>query len=353
MRGERRGEEQSERVCRRDLADRQRSDFAAAPAAAAEFLALARGLWAGEDFAAMPIHLPPLSRRQFLLRSLAAGAGLWLRPRALAADREIDPHFWALLSDPHIAADRAKNARGINMAAQLASAVQDVLAQPRRPVAALVNGDLAFNTGETADYATFAELISPLRTARIPLHLALGNHDHRERFWAALRGDASASRPMADRQVAIVPAERANWFILDSLDRTNSTPGILGESQLAWLARSLDQHADKPALVMTHHNPSFDPAKVSIIDQAGLYAVLRPRRHVKAHIFGHSHRWSVQQDPSGLHLINLPTTAYVFDPRATGWVAAHLQPRGMRLQLRCIDPERPEHGQVADLAWRA
>lgn len=303
----------------------------------------------------MPITLPPLSRRRFIGQSLFAGAALLLRPRGFAATdaAKVDPHTWALLSDPHIAADRAKIARTINMTAQLTTVVQDVLAQSRRPVAALVNGDLAFNTGETADYATFTELIAPLRTAQIPLHLALGNHDHRERFWAALRDDATAVRPVADRQVAFVPAARANWFILDSLDKTNSTPGLLGEAQLAWLARELDAHADKPALVMSHHNPTLDPTKVSIIDEAALYAVLRPRRHVKAHLFGHSHRWSVTQEESGLHRINLPTTAYVFDAaQPIGWVSAQLEPRGMTLQLRCVDPSRREHGQTKALTWR-
>lgn len=303
----------------------------------------------------MPITLPPLSRRRFIGQSLLAGTALLWRSRALAATgaTQVDPHTLALVSDTHIAADRAKVTRGIAMAAHLETVVRDILAQSRRPSGTLVNGDLALNTGESADYATFVELIAPLRAAQIPLHLALGNHDHRERFWAALRDDATAKRPMADRQVAFVPAARANWFILDTLDQTNSTPGLLGEAQLAWLARELDAHTDKPALVMTHHNPTLDPAKVSIIDEAALHAVLRPRRHVKAHFFGHSHRWSVTADESGLHRVNLPTTAYVFDAaQPIGWVSAQLAPQGMTLQLRCVDSARPEHGQTKELAWR-
>jgi 3',5'-cyclic AMP phosphodiesterase CpdA len=303
----------------------------------------------------MPIFLPPLSRRAFLGRSLLASAALMLRPRGLAAASaaKVDPHAWALLSDTHIVADRAKIARGINMAAQLTTVVQDVLAQPRRPVAALVNGDLSFNTGEAADYAAFVDLIAPLRAAQIPLHLALGNHDHRERFWAALRDDATAKRPVADRQVAFVPAARANWFILDTLDKTNSTPGLLGEAQLAWLARELDAHTDKPALVVTHHNPASDPAKPTLLDEAALYAVLRPRRHVKAHFFGHSHVWSIKPDESGLHRINLPAVAYVFEPtQPSAWVHAQLEPRGIKLQLRCVDPSHRQHGEIKELAWR-
>lgn len=302
----------------------------------------------------MPIYLPPLSRRQFLTRSAAAGAGLLLGRRLLAAEPAADPHTWALISDPHIAGDRAKIAREINMAAQFTTVVQDVLAQPRRPAGALVNGDLAFNTGETADYATFTELVKPLRAAQIPLHLGLGNHDHRERFWAALASDPTVSRPFADRQTAIVKTPRANWFMLDSLDKTNVTPGLLGEAQLAWLASALDAHSDKPALVMVHHNPRATPEKPTLLDEDAFYAIVRPRRHVKAYLFGHSHRWSVAQDPSGLHLINLPSTGYVFEPaQPAGWVLAQLGPRSLKVQLRCVNPTRPDHNQTHELKYRS
>ena len=302
----------------------------------------------------MPIHLPPLSRRQFISRTLTSTAGLWLGSRLGAAAPAVDPHTWALLSDTHVHADRAKMARGINMAAQLATVVEDVLRPSRRPAGALVNGDLSFNTGETPDYATFTQLIEPLRAAGIRLHLALGNHDHRERFWAALAGDVAAKRPVVDRHAALVRTPRANWFVLDSLDKTNSTPGLLGETQLTWLAKTLDANADQPALVMIHHNPRLDPAKLTLIDEDALYAIIRPRRQVKAYLFGHSHRWSTEKDRSGLHLINLPTTAYVFDPaQPIGWVLAQLEPQGLRLQLRCVDATRPDHGRVVELAYRS
>jgi 3',5'-cyclic AMP phosphodiesterase CpdA len=302
----------------------------------------------------MPIHLPPLSRRQFIAGTFAASAALVARSPLFGAERPVDEHTWALISDPHIAADRAKIAREINMAAQLERVVDDVLRQPRRPVGALINGDLAFNTGESADYGTFAELVRPLRTAGLPLTLALGNHDNRERFWAALSADKSVVPALDDRQVAIVPTPRANWFMLDSLEKTMSTPGLLGAAQLAWLATALDAHADKPALVMTHHNPSLDPAKINIRDEAAFFDVIRPRRHVKAYFFGHSHRWSVERDASGLHLINLPTTAYPFDKaQPIGWTLAQLEPRGMRLELRCLDSKRADHGQKVELAWRS
>ncbi len=302
----------------------------------------------------MPLHLPPLSRRQFLGRSLAGGAALLLSRRLFAAAaRSADPHCWALLSDTHIAADKAKIAREINLTDRLATVVQEVLAWDKKPAGALVNGDLSLNSGETGDYATFAELILPLRAAGIPLHLGLGNHDNRERFWVALQQDKRVSAPIEEKQICIVRAARANWFILDSLDKTLSTPGILGAAQLAWLAKSLDANSDKPALVMTHHNPSTGGNKNGLVETEAFFEILRSRRQVKAYLFGHSHKWSVEQDSSGLHLINLPATSYPFDKlQPTGWVAANLQPQGVRLELRALDRAHAAHGQVHNLKWR-
>jgi hypothetical protein len=61
----------------------------------------------------------------------------------------------------------------------------------------------------------------------------------------------------------------------------------------------------------------------------------------------------VDQDTSGIHLINLPPVAYLFhegDP--AGWVEATLAEKGMRLELRCIETSHQAHGQRFDLKWR-
>ena len=85
------------------------------------------------------------------------------------------------------------------------------------------------------------------------MHLVLGNHDQRENFWAAFP-EAKPALPAADRHAAVVETPLANWFLLDSLYKTNVTPGLLGAAQLQWLAKALDAHADKPALLVAHHN---------------------------------------------------------------------------------------------------
>lgn len=301
----------------------------------------------------MPIHLPPISRRQFLARTLATGAGLMLSPNLFAASRKVDEHCWALFSDIHLAADPAKLGRGINMSDNFTAVVKEVLALRTQPGNALISGDLAFNSGETVDYAHVVDLLEPLRNSGMPIHLALGNHDNRERFWDSLLNDKTVKRPLQDRQAAIVRAPRVNWFVLDSLDKTLSTPGVLGETQLSWLAKSLDANADKPALIVVHHNPD-EAHKGGLTETKEFFEIIRPRKQVKAYLYGHSHRWNVSQDESGIHLINLPTTAYLFDKESpNGWALANLKKNGMRLELNCLDKKHKEHGHVLNLKWRA
>ena len=182
----------------------------------------------------MPFHLPPISRREFLCRSLAASAGLLTIPALRAAVSKVDPDHWAIFSDTHVAGDATMARFDVNMADHLRAAVAGVRALLAPPAGVLVNGDCAFNHGLGEDYATFTNLLKPLSEAGLPLHLTLGNHDDRDVFWNALKDARPAVPPLASRQVSIVEGARANWFLLDSLDIVNKTPGRLGDEPVSY-----------------------------------------------------------------------------------------------------------------------
>jgi len=301
----------------------------------------------------VPIHLPPITRRQFLARTLTAVAGLALAPHCLAANKDLDADFWALLSDTHIAADRARVAHGCNMTAHLETVTRDLIAQPDLPAAVFVTGDCAYDDGETDDYGTFSSLMNPLREAGMPVHLTLGNHDNRERFWDALTAERTAKRPLADRQAMFLPSPRANWFMLDSLERTRYTPGMVGAEQLDWLAKTLDANDTKPALIMVHHDPGLLGKVGGLRDTEALFKLIRPRKQVKAVIYGHTHDWHLRQDKTGIHLINLPPTSYVFEPtKPSGWVRATVKDDRMQIELRCVNPKHAQNGETRTLYWR-
>lgn len=297
-----------------------------------------------------------VTRREFLAGTLAAGAGLLIPPSLRADQVATDANRFALLSDIHLSADRNREAHGIKPAEHFVRVRDEILSLRPRPGAVIISGDLAFNKGLPADYALLRELTEPLRQAGLPLHLLMGNHDRRQNLWQAFPECKSRDEGLPpDKHVAWFASPQANWFFLDSMDTPGTVGGRMGEAQLQWLAKALDAHSDKPALVVAHHypQPHDKPANNnSLLDTDAFFNVILPRKQVKTYFFGHSHGWftSVSQD---LHLVNLPTTAYVFNKKQpSGWIDAHMRPDGIALRLCALDRQHPAHDKSVNLVWR-
>src|SRR5262245_33487590 len=129
----------------------------------------------------MPVHLPPLSRRQFL-GTVAAALGALVVSPAFGRDDKTDPHRLALLSDSHIPDSPDTVNKDWNMTDNLKKVVGEVTGLDPKPAAVLVNGDLSYKTGTAEEYKAFGKLIEPLREAGLALQLGLGNHDNRDKF---------------------------------------------------------------------------------------------------------------------------------------------------------------------------
>lgn len=264
-----------------------------------------------------------------------------------------DPHRLALLSDVHIAADRSAHERGVVMYDHLQQVIAEVAKLDPKPVAALINGDCAYHMGLSEDYRTLLTLLQPLRERGMPIHLEMGNHDDRDNLWKTIPNSEAHVEALEHRQVMILEYPRANFFLLDSLDKTDHTPGTVGKQQLDWLAGALDQRREKPAIVMVHHNPNNGISASGLTDTQALFDTLLPRRQVKALFYGHTHEWTITRRDD-LHCVNLPAVAYVFMPgQPSGWVDAHLTDNGISLELRCVDKSDKRNGQKVDLTWRA
>ncbi len=296
----------------------------------------------------MPIHLT--SRRQFITRLGAAAAlsGTQLH------SAEVDENLVAVLNDTHIGAQHPESA---SIPSNLRHSIEALLALPRRPAAVIINGDLALKDGRRGDYEHFVRLIAPLREAGVPLHLGMGNHDDREIFYEVLQAERPAMPVVESKHVGLVRLIGANLFLLDSLKATMVTQGLLGEEQLQWLTRLLDQHNDKPALVFAHHNPRLggDPLHFpgGLEDSEPLWRALAPRRQVKAYIHGHIHHREFHSH-EGIHILNTPATSYVADKRTstTGWTLLRLNERGAKATTLTHLPDHPWNNAVVDLAWR-
>lgn len=304
----------------------------------------------------MPITLPQLSRRDFLKRAALVGAATALAPSSYAGlfGKSRDKHTFAFFSDTHIAAAAAfKHPSGVSVADNLAACVRELAAWPVKPAAVIVNGDLAFKDGLPGEYSTFGKLLAPVR-ALAPVHLNLGNHDERENFWTAFPHDAAKLKSVPQRQAAVFSSDRANWFLLDSLETTNVADGAIGAAQLAWLAQELAKRPGKPAIIVGHHNLKSEENKSGLNDSSAFAELFARHPQIKAFIFGHTHNWNISQHATGVHLINLPPTGYVFKAgRPNGWVRATLAQDGAEFELRSLDAKHPEHAQVQTLKWRA
>ena len=311
----------------------------------------------------MPIHIPSISRRRFLGTTLAAGAGAVLgagRFSSLFAEeagRTLD--CWAMISDTHIPADRDRVLNEVCPVKNLIEIRKDILVCPKKPAGAIISGDCAFLEGFPGDYPTLLEEFQPLRDGGMSVHFVLGNHDHRSHFLNALAvHEKRAERPrIPDNHCSVLETPKVNWFFLDALQRTNSTPGLLGKTQLNWLAGELDKRPDKPALLVAHHNPRFGlpPEKQwegHLKDSDELWELLLPRKQVKGYVFGHSHQWKCETKDD-VHLINIPATAWKFNAEEpTAWVLAELKTDGIALTPRCLDPTHPVHDKTVNLEWR-
>lgn len=295
----------------------------------------------------MAVSLPPLSRRQFLATSaLAVTPGF-----APAVDA--DPHRVALLSDTHIGEKADETNRDCNMQERLKQVAAEVARLTPKPACVVINGDLAHKSGTTAEYELFAKLIDPVRKAELPLHLALGNHDNFTRFAAGLANLRPADKPVEGKQVVVVELERANLIILDSFDPKGTVGGRLGEAQLKWLGKALDERKAKPAVVFVHHPLQEGKGKGNgIEDSADFWPVLKGRPHVKAFVFGHTHTWKLAEK-DGIHLVNLPAVGYPFSgAEVTGWVDAAFTEKGMRVEVHALDPKHAKHRDKAEITWR-
>jgi len=298
----------------------------------------------------MPVYLPALNRRQALL---ATGAGLVAC--AGAAGRGADDNLVYIVNDTHIG---EKHPADSAVPTHLRMVVSQLLALKRKPACVLINGDLALKDGQRGDYVHFARLIAPLQKANIDVHVTLGNHDNREAFYSVLKEQRRKNPLVASRHITIVKTPQANFFLLDTLTRTMVTQGTVGEAQRAWLAKALDAHASKPAVIVAHHNPRLggDPLHFpgGLIDSQQLWEVLAARKHVKAYVHGHIHDRGVAEH-RGIHIINTPATSYVGDPTrsTTGWTTARLAAEGVALTTHTTDPMHKWNGAVTKLKWLA
>ncbi|MCF7847656.1 MAG: metallophosphoesterase [Kiritimatiellales bacterium] len=254
---------------------------------------------------------------------------------------------WALLSDTHVPADKTENVRGFPIIENLEAAVSQIVGSKLDGVA--ITGDLARLEGRAEDYAVLGEYVAKLsKTA--PVSLVLGNHDHFKNFNAAFNAFPGEKAPVKRKHVMIVNASPMRLILLDSLQITNHTPGLLGYAQRIWLDSYLKSTPETPTLILLHH--TFGEKDSNLLDDERFFRIIVPHRQVKAVIFGHSHAYSFTKH-ADIDLINLPSTAYNFDKQQPlGWVDASFTAHGGAFKLNAVGGCTEQDGSITELQWR-
>ena len=296
-----------------------------------------------------------ISRRGFLRGGALALGGWMLLPATGRADGAADPSRFILMADTHVCGDRDAREHDCNPDETFQLAVKRILEVSPRPSGILVAGDCVYLHGEKRDYEALEEFVRPLRAAGIPLLMAMGNHDNRAAF-ESIFPDAAILHGghLKDRRCAVIETPHADWYLLDSLQETNHTPGRFGTEQLDWLAARLDTAPDKPALLLAHHYPKTKADDNGLEDSEEFLKRIGPRRQVKGYIYGHSHAWSMRQRDDGLHLVNLPANAWLFDEKnPRGFVEVRLREDGCDMTLHCLNQADKRHAERHALVWRS
>jgi Icc protein len=293
---------------------------------------------------ALWLHPRP-TRRQFLAAAGTAAASVTFARTATSSQAPARPLRLALLSDTHIPANPAERYRGFSPVDNLAKVVPQVVATPVD--GALIGGDLARLQGLPEDYARLRELLAPI-VDKVPTGLVLGNHDHRTNFRQAFPAAAGTQPPLANKHTSTREAGGLRFVLLDSLLAPDVTPGQLGSAQRAWLGEQLTR-TPTPTIILVHHTLGGNDGE--LVDAERLFELLRPHRHVKAIMFGHSHKYEVTER-DGLQLINLPAVGYNFvDTEPVGWVDSLWTDEGVDLTLRSIGGNQAANGQTTSVHW--
>jgi len=333
----------------------------------------------------MPVHLLPISRRQFLAGSAASIATIG-QTKLFGDESKPNPDCWALLSDTHLLsassiqkhysgdiAGRKKRAKVASKNFDLAAAQMNAL--PEKPAGMILNGDCV-HVGGKDEYDQLANKFALFKNT--PIHVTMGNHDHRDDFVKTIQKQKRDDRVLLEkRHVSVLKSRHANFVLLDSLtmqtpDRPVKGPGILGKEQLEWFESVLDAESDKPTIVMFHHN--IDPSEEYQRDSGGkelvvksaspfkglaggledsdkLLDLIQTKPHVKAVVTGHMHQLRIFKWRK-VHFISLPAVGYTFHAQEpVGWLRMQLREDGAALELQMLDPKHARHRTRANLIW--
>lgn len=191
---------------------------------------------------------------------------------------------FVVLADIHLV-PKGKLSHGLDTYARLTQAVEYVNEVHGDADFVIFAGDLA-DHGEAAAYTRFKTAIAPLTP---PVHLTLGNHDHRPTFLEQWQGLANAETGCLDH---VIDAGGYRIIVLDTSDPEAGSAGRLTKAQLDWIKTRLAEVPDTPVVIVLHHNIAPFSVQTDCIileDNAAFADVVLSHKDVRQVISGHVH----------------------------------------------------------------
>jgi Icc protein len=175
---------------------------------------------------------------------------------------------------------------GLDSRARLDTCIRDINMYHGDAALCLFAGDLA-DVGSDGAYENFREAVEAFE---IPWHLAIGNHDHRERFCQAF-----PETPVDDNGFvqAVVETPAGPFILLDTVN-PGTHHGAFCEARSAWLMSALERCAGREVCLVMHH-PPFEigiPAldRIRILEPGLLRNVVVSHTNIRHIFMGHVHR---------------------------------------------------------------
>lgn len=188
-----------------------------------------------------------------------------------------------VMSDLHLVPE-GERSMTLDTAARLEIAVDTINTRYADADFCVLAGDLA-DLGQSAAYRRLQEIISKLT---VPVHITLGNHDDRPTFLAVFGPDFAGETGHVDK---VIDLKGYRVILLDSSE-PGRVDGVLEAGQIDWLKARLVEAADRPVIVILHHNANalhISSDDIRIIEDGPFLDALATHGDIRQVIAGHVH----------------------------------------------------------------
>lgn len=247
-------------------------------------------------------------RRSFLaaLGGAAGSAAFSGCSMFTGAASDYDDNLAVILSDIHVCGDESLG-RWLYTRRELRLRIAEILAMKPLPRYVITFGDLAFKSGDPADYAIAAAEFKALTGAGVKVVHGTGNHDRRKAM-SDYFPEASVS-PVKGRRISEVHFPSCDLILLDTLIE-GEVDGEIGAEQFEWLNATLAGRT-RPVFVGAHHSPFTLKEGTTKLVRA-----LKNSPTCAGWINGHGHTWEKRpmvswgRDEDVIRSLQLPSAGF-------------------------------------------